>query len=89
MANDEVWRCDLKSPCVKYCESKNNKHQCGIYKRDNMKKYIVVIKNITNQEYRKIVGTRNTMKKAEELEYIMIGRIGIDYYIDIEVQDEI
>ena len=36
MANDEVWRCDLKSPCVKYCESKNNKHQCGIYKRDNM-----------------------------------------------------
>ena len=89
MANDEVWRCDLKSPCVKYCESKSNKHQCGINRRDNMKKYIVVIKNITNQEYRKIVGTRNTMKKAEELEYIMIGRIGIDYYIDIEVQDEI
>lgn len=39
MANDEVWRCDLKSPCVKYCESKNNKHQCGIHKRNNMQKY--------------------------------------------------
>lgn len=54
-----------------------------------MKKYIVIIKNITNEKYRKIIGTRNTMKKAEILENSMMGRIGINYYIDIEVQDEI
>lgn len=31
---DEIWRCDLNKPCVKFCTSKNNKHQCGILIRD-------------------------------------------------------
>ena len=43
MSNDEVWRCDLKSPCVKYCESKNNKHQCGIKRKDNLKDFILYL----------------------------------------------
>ena len=38
MGIDEVWRCDLKSPCVKLCESENNKHQCGINRRDKLNK---------------------------------------------------
>lgn len=30
----EIWRCDLKSPCVKLCESENEKNRCGInYKK--------------------------------------------------------
>ena len=29
-----IWRCDLKEKCVKFCESENNKHQCGIYLKD-------------------------------------------------------
>ena len=36
--NNELWRCDLKSPCVKFCESKNNKHQCGVRRKDKMGK---------------------------------------------------
>lgn len=31
---DEVWRCDLKSPCVKFCESPKDKHRCGITTKD-------------------------------------------------------
>ena len=31
---NKIWRCDLKSPCVKFCESENNKHQCGINRKD-------------------------------------------------------
>ena len=33
----KIWRCDLKSPCVKLCESENEKHLCAIHRRDNMK----------------------------------------------------
>ena len=29
-----IWRCDLKEPCIKACESEHNKHQCGIYLKD-------------------------------------------------------
>lgn len=36
--NNKIWRCDLKSPCVKLCESKNNKHQCGVRRKDKMGK---------------------------------------------------
>lgn len=28
-----IWRCDLKEPCVKFCESEQ-KNQCGIYLKD-------------------------------------------------------
>ena len=54
MKTNRIWRCDLKSPCVKYCESKNNKHQCGIYKRDNMKKQELtkIIKFIESEIHR-------------------------------------
>ena len=31
---NKIWRCDLKSPCVKYCESENDKHLCGIRIKD-------------------------------------------------------
>ena len=50
--SNKIWRCDLKSPCVKYCESKNNKHQCGINRRDKKqcKKYINTNKTKENQE---------------------------------------
>ena len=29
-----IWRCDLKEPCIKACESENNKHQCGVKLKD-------------------------------------------------------
>lgn len=54
-----------------------------------MKKYTVVIKNINDKAYRKIIGTRNTVKKAEKLQILMMSRIANDYYVDIEVQNEI
>jgi hypothetical protein len=31
-----IWRCDLKEPCVKFCES-NEKGKCGIRRRDMIK----------------------------------------------------
>ena len=39
----EIWRCDLKSPCVKLCESENEKNRCGINykKRCKMKNLLV------------------------------------------------
>ena len=36
-----MWRCDLNKPCVKFCESKNDKASCGMQyknKRKNMEK---------------------------------------------------
>ena len=33
-----IWRCDLREPCIKFCESEYNKHQCGIYLKDKRKK---------------------------------------------------
>lgn len=35
---NKIWRCDLTSPCVKLCESENNKHQCGINRKKIMNK---------------------------------------------------
>ena len=52
-----------------------------------MKKYIVIIKKIGDKNYKKIVGYRNSMEKAESLQMIIISRIDDDYYIDIEVQE--
>ena len=52
-----------------------------------MKKYIVIIKNIKDKNYKKIVGHRDSRKKAESLQMLMISRIDDDYYIDIEVQE--
>ena len=34
MKKEKIWRCDLKEPCIKACESEYNKHQCGIYLKD-------------------------------------------------------
>ena len=34
MKKEKIWRCDLKEPCIKFCESEHNKHQCGIYLKD-------------------------------------------------------
>ena len=34
MKKEKIWRCDLKEPCIKACESEHNKHQCGIYLKD-------------------------------------------------------
>ena len=54
-----------------------------------MKKYIVVIKNLTDKNYKKIIGYRDSRKKAESLQMLMISRVSDDYYIDIEVQENI
>lgn len=35
---NKIWRCDLKSPCVKLCESENDKHLCGIRIKDKRNK---------------------------------------------------
>ena len=48
MKTNNIWRCDLKSPCVKFCESKNDKNQCGIYVRDNM------TKTLTKQQFQEL-----------------------------------
>jgi hypothetical protein len=41
--SSKIWRCDLKSPCVKFCESENNKHQCGIKRKDKLKDFILYL----------------------------------------------
>ena len=48
MKTNNLWRCDLKSPCVKFCESKYNKNQCGIYVRDKM------TKELTKQQFQEL-----------------------------------
>lgn len=48
MKTNNLWRCDLKSPCVKFCESKYNKNQCGIYVRDKM------TKELTKEQFRQM-----------------------------------
>ncbi len=53
-----------------------------------MKKYIVIIKKIGDKNYKKIVGYRNSMEKAESLQRLMISRISDDYYLDIEIKEE-
>ena len=54
-----------------------------------MKKYIVIIKKIGDKNYKKIVGYRNSIEKAESLQMIMISRISDDYYLDIEIKENI
>jgi hypothetical protein len=35
MFDNGIWRCDLKGVrCVQFCESQNNKHQCGVKLKD-------------------------------------------------------
>ena len=81
MANDEVWRCDLKSTCVKYCESKNNKHQCGIYKRDNMQKY----KTIYLLELDSVSRSRDIMKASDicQDDLVFVGDTNYGYYYNL------
>ena len=52
-----------------------------------MKKYIVIIKKIGDKNYKKIVGHRNSIEKAESLQMLMISRISDDYYLDIEIKE--
>ena len=52
-----------------------------------MKKYIVIIKKIGDKNYKKIVGYRNSIEKAESLQMLMISRISDDYYLDIEIKE--
>ena len=52
-----------------------------------MKKYIVIIKKIGDKNYKKIVGYRNNIEKAESLQMLMISRISDDYYLDIEIKE--
>ena len=44
MKKEKIWRCDLKEPCIKFCESEHNKHQCGIYLKDRRKKMLDLYK---------------------------------------------
>ena len=30
---DEVWECHKNKPCVQYCNSSKNKHQCGNFNK--------------------------------------------------------
>ena len=54
-----------------------------------MKKYIVIIKKIGDKNYKKIVGYRNSMEKAESLQMLMISKISDDYYLDMEIKENI
>ena len=54
-----------------------------------MKEYIVIIKKIGDKNYKKIVGYRNSIEKAESLQMLMISRISDDYYLDIEIKENI
>ena len=40
-----------------------------------------------NKNYKKIVGYRNSIEKAESLQMLMISRISDDYYLDIEIKE--
>ena len=40
MKKEKIWRCDLKEPCIKFCESENDKYLCGVRLRDKRKKAI-------------------------------------------------
>ena len=52
-----------------------------------MKKYIVIIKKRGDKNYKKIVGYRNSMEKAESLQMLMISRISDDYFLDMEIKE--
>ena len=82
MKTNNIWRCDLKSPCVKFCESKNDKNQCGIFRRDNMKQ-------LTKQQFQElafpIVEGKNVIPAKMELLPGDKGLINGNLYI-IEVK---
>lgn len=54
-----------------------------------MKKYMVIIKKTGDTNYKKIVGYRNSMEKAEALQMLMMSMISDDYFIDIETKENI
>lgn len=84
MKTNNLWRCDLKSPCVKFCESKYNKNQCGIYVRDNM------TKELTKEQFRELafpsVVGKNVIPAKMELSPNNIGMINGNIY-KIEVKE--
>lgn len=74
MGIDEVWRCDLKFPCVKLCESENNKHQCGINRRDKRNKMLKVATLFSG------IGTPEQSLKHLQVEHKTIFACEIDKY---------
>lgn len=84
MKTNNLWRCDLKSPCVKFCESKYNKNQCGIYVRDNM------TKELTKEQFRElafsVIDRKNIIHAKMELSPDNIGSINENVY-KIEVKE--
>lgn len=84
MKTNNLWRCDLKSPCVKFCESKYNKNQCGIYIRDKM------TKQLTKEQFREmafpVVDEKNVIPAKMELSPNNIGSINGNIY-KIEVKE--
>ena len=67
----KIWRCDLKSPCVKFCESENNKHQCGINRRNKMLKVATLFSGI---------GTPEQSLKHLQVEHETVFACEIDKY---------
>lgn len=74
MGIDEVWRCDLKFPCIKFCESENNKHQCGINRRDKRNKMLKVATLFSG------IGTPEQSLKHLQVEHKTIFACEIDKY---------
>lgn len=84
MKTNNLRRCDLKSPCVKFCESKYNKNQCGIYVRDKM------TKELTKEQFRQmafpVVDGKNIIPAKIELSPGNIGMINGNVY-KIEIRE--
>ena len=61
-----IWRCDLKEPCIKACESENDKHLCGVKRKDERKRMKII--NLDELELKCIeFGIKNNLFTKEEL----------------------
>ena len=70
----KIWRCDLKSPCVKFCESENEKHLCGINRRDKRNKMLKVATLFSG------IGTPEQSLKHLQVEHETVFACEIDKY---------
>ena len=83
---NKIWRCDLKSPCVKLCESKNDKDLCGVNIRDKTNKFIDMenkIKKLLKTDDTYIVYKKLNISKSSY--YTMRSRKSIPYKKIIEL----
>ena len=71
---NKIWRCDLKSPCVKYCESENDKHLCGIRIKDKRNKMLKVATLFSG------IGTPEQSLKHLQVEHETVFACEIDKY---------